>query len=88
MGPDGTDAFVEYWSKERLPFPGMPDPGHAVAQRYRQEVNILKLGRMPLVMVIDGNGVIRFAHRASSMSDIPSNEVLLEVIDGLEASPA
>ena len=88
MGPDEADAFREYWSKERLPFPGMPDPGHAVAQRYQQDVKILKLGRMPLVMVIDRNGVIRFAHRASSMSDIPSNEALLEAIDGLEASPA
>jgi hypothetical protein len=61
----------------------MPDPDHVVARRYRQEINILRLGRMPLVMVIDRAGVIRFAYRASSMSDIPSNAALLEVIDSL-----
>jgi len=85
VGPDSTDAFSAYWRTERLPFPGMPDPDHVVARRYRQEINILKLGRMPLVMVIDCAGLIRFAHRASSMSDIPSNEALLEIIDGLGA---
>ena len=83
LGPDGADAFSAYWRTERLPFPGMPDPDHVVARRYRQEINILKLGRMPLVMVIDRAGVIRFAYRASSMSDLPSNEALLEVIDNL-----
>ena len=88
MGPDEAAAFRAYWSRERLPFPGMPDPGHGVARRYRQEVNFLKLGRMPLVLVVDRKGVIRFAHRAASMSDIPSNEDLLKVVDGLEASPA
>ena len=85
VGPDGADAFSAYWRMERLPFPGMPDPDHAVAKRYRQEINILRLGRMPLVMVIDSAGLIRFAYRASSMSDIPSNETLLEVIDSLGA---
>jgi peroxiredoxin Q/BCP len=87
VGPDGAAAFRAYWSEERLPFPGMTDPGHAVARRYRQEVNLLKLGRMPLIIVIDRKGVIRLAHRASSMSDIPSNEDLLKVIDDLDPAP-
>lgn len=83
MGPDGADSFRHYWAAERLPFPGMADPDHEVARTYRQEVNLLKLGRMPLVIVIDRGGLIRFSHRGASMSDIPSNDVLLEVIDGL-----
>ena len=86
VGPDSADAFSAYWRSERLPFPGMPDPDHVVSRRYRQEVHILKLGRMPLVMVIDKKGVIRFAHSGSSMSDIPSNQTLLLVIDSLAAS--
>jgi len=83
VGPDGPEAFSAYWRSERLPFPGMPDPDHIVARRYRQEINILKLGRMPLVTVIDSEGLIRFAYRGSSMSDIPSNQTLLAVVDSL-----
>ena len=86
VGPDGATAFGRYWKEERLPFPGMPDPEHEVARRYRQEVNVFKLGRMPLVAVVDAAGKIRYAHRGASMSDIPSNEVLLEVIDSLNAA--
>jgi peroxiredoxin len=81
VGPDGADAFERYWREQRLPFIGMPDPHHDVARRYLQEVNLLKLGRMPLVMVIDKGGVIRYVHYAASMSDIPKNQTLLEVIE-------
>lgn len=86
MGPDSAAAFRVYWSTQRLPFIGLPDPGHAVAARYKQQVNIFKLGRMPLVTVIDPQGMIRFAHYGASMSDIPSNAELLDVIDQLNAA--
>ena len=86
IGPDGLSEFRAYWNKEKLPFIGMPDPGHAVAKRYKQNVNIFKLGRMPLVCVVDSHGFIRYAHYGSSMSDIPPNKILLEVIDQLNAA--
>ena len=86
MGPDSATAFRLYWSAQSLPFIGLPDPGHAVASRYKQEVNLFKLGRMPLVTVVDSQGMIRFAHYGASMSDIPSNAELLDVIDQLNAA--
>ena len=86
MGPDSATAFRLYWSAQNLPFIGLPDPGHAVASRYKQEVNLFKLGRMPLVTVVDSQGMIRFAHYGASMSDIPSNAELLDVIDQLKAA--
>jgi len=86
VGPDSTSAFYEYWAREKIPFIGLPDPSHAVAKRYKQEVNIFKMGRMPLVTVVDAQGLIRFAHYGSSMSDIPENKILLDVIDQLNAS--
>jgi peroxiredoxin Q/BCP len=86
VGPDSASAFRIYWDVEHLPFPGLPDPGHAVASRYKQQVKLFKLGRMPLVTVIDAHGLIRFAHYGASMSDIPSNAELLDVIDQLNAS--
>ena len=86
VGPNSAAAFRAYWSVQKLPFTGLPDPGDAVATRYKQEVNLFKLGRMPLVMVVDAHGMIRFAHYGASMSDIPTNEELLDVIDQLNAS--
>ena len=86
VGPDSATAFRAYWSTQNMPFVGLPDPGHAVAMRYKQEVNIFKWGRMPLVTVVDANGMIRFAHYGASMSDIPSNEELLDVIDQLNSA--
>ncbi len=86
VGPDSATAFRAYWHSQNIPFVGLPDPAHAVAARYKQEVNLFKLGRMPLVTVVDANGFIRFAHYGASMSDIPSNQELLEVIDKLNAA--
>lgn len=83
IGPDTAAAFGLYWRKEQLPFVGLPDPGHRVAIHYKQQVNLLKLGRLPLVTVIDRHGLIRFAHYGASMSDIPDEKILLDVIDQL-----
>jgi peroxiredoxin Q/BCP len=49
-------------------------------------VNLFKWGRMPLNCVVDDRGYIRYAHYGNSMSDIPSSEELLQVIDELDAS--
>ncbi len=86
VGPDKPEQFTRYWTNENIHYAGLPDPDHRVARKYRQEVNIFKLGRMPLVCVIDKEGRIRYAHFGASMSDIPSNEVLLGVIDQLNAA--
>ena len=86
VGPNDRATFERYWARERIPFIGLPDPDHGVARTYRQEVNLFKLGRMPLNCVVDANGYIRFAHYGASMRDIPLNEELLHVIDELKAS--
>ena len=83
MGPDREEVFRNYWAREELPFIGLPDPAHGVARLYRQEVNLFKLGRMPLNSVIDIAGRIRYIHYGSSMADIPRNEVFFNVIDEL-----
>ena len=86
VGPNSPSAFVQYWENEKLPYIGLPDPDHGVARTYRQEVNLFKLGRMPLNCIVDKNGNIRFAHYGASMQDIPTNEELFGVIDELNAS--
>lgn len=86
IGPDRDYQFREYWTEEILPFIGLPDPDHKVASRYRQEVSLFKLGRLPLVCVVDRKGMIRYDHYGKSMSDIPESKILLDVIDELNAS--
>lgn len=86
VGPNRTEEFIRYWHNEHIPFIGLPDPDHRVALLYRQEVNLFKLGRMPMLCVVDQSGRIRYAHYAASMSDIPSNQVLFRVIDELIAT--
>jgi peroxiredoxin Q/BCP len=86
IGPDSPEKFVSYWQENKLPFPGLPDPNKQVSKIYKQEVNLFKLGRMPLNTIVDRKGLIRFIHYGYSMSDIPDNESLLQVIEALNAS--
>ncbi len=86
VGPNDMDSFKKYWAQENIPYVGLPDPDHSVAKQYRQEVNIFKLGRMPLNCIVDTGGRIRYVHYGASMSDIPDNETFLSVIDQLNAS--
>ncbi len=64
-----------------MPFVGCADIGSKIAAQYHQEVNWLKLGRMPAVLVIDKTGRLRFVEYGESMSDIPPNDRLLNVLD-------
>jgi peroxiredoxin len=83
VGPEDAAAFARYWEQERLPFVGLPDPKHTVLRRYGQEVKLFKLGRMPAQMIIDRHGQVRYIHYGHSMSDIPPNDEILALLDGL-----
>lgn len=85
IGPDSEEAFQQYWQKENLPFIGLADPTHEVARRYGQEVRLLRLGRLPALMVIDRAGVVRYTHYGASMADIPPTSEVLAVLDALNA---
>lgn len=86
VGPNDMSTFQRYWANENILYVGLPDPDHQVSKLYRQEVNLLKLGRMPLNCVVDINGRIRYVHYGSSMRDIPDNETFFNVIDQLNKS--
>ena len=81
VGPENAQGFSDYWHKENLPFIGLPDPKASVLKLYGQEVNLFKLGRMPAQVLIDKEGIARFVHYGHSMSDIPSNEEILTLVD-------
>ena len=88
VGPEGPEAFRKYWEDNRIPFVGLADPTHTVANAYGQEVNLLKLGRVPALMVVDSQGNVRYRHYGSGMSDIPPSSEVLGVLDRLLAESA
>ncbi len=83
VGPEGPDEFALYWNSNQLPFIGLPNPTHSVLKLFGQEVNLFKLGRMPAQVIIDKSGIARYVHYGKSMSDIPDNQELLQLIESL-----
>ncbi len=83
VGPDSKQSFRDYWEAQNIPFIGLADPEHEVARKYEQEVNLLKLGRMPAQILIDTLGIVRFVHYSNSMADITENDEILRLIDNL-----
>lgn len=81
VGPEDASAFAAYFTKNDLPFIGLPDPKSSVLKLYGQEVNLFKLGRMPAQVIVDKTGTARFAHYGHSMSDIPENTEILALLD-------
>ncbi len=88
IGPEEAKAFADWWHNENMPFVGLADHEHLVANLYGQKVNPIKLGRMPALIVVDKKGKIRYRHYGDSMSDIPSNEEILSLLDNLNKESA
>jgi peroxiredoxin Q/BCP len=84
VGPEDIGSFRMYWQLHKIPFIGLPDPMHSVLKRYGQEVNLFKLGRMPAQVIIDKQGIARYVHYGHSMSDIPENEEIIQILKTFE----
>jgi len=83
VGPEDQQAFRDYWEREKMPFVGLPDPEHRVAEIYGQEVRLLRGGRLPALLVVDKRGAVRYRHYGHSMQDIPPNDEVLALLDDL-----
>jgi peroxiredoxin len=85
VGPKDTEAFKEYWQKEKLDFIGLPDPSHSVPKLFGQEIKLFKFGRMPAQLIVDKQGVVRFVHYGHDMSDIPPTDEILALLDQINS---
>ena len=83
VGPDDLFSFKRYWQQENMPMVGLADVKSRIAALYNQDVNWVKLGRMPAQFVIGLSGKICYAHYGQSMRDITDNEAVLALIDAL-----
>lgn len=82
-GPENGAIFRAFWKRYDIPFTGLPDPKHVVAKLYQQPVRLLRLGRMPMTLVIDREGVIRYHYVGDSMRDIPTCQTVLSELSSL-----
>jgi len=48
-----------------------------------QEVIITKLGRMPAILIVDKQGIVRYAYFGDSMADIPKNDSILAALENI-----
>jgi peroxiredoxin Q/BCP len=76
------------WSREKFPFRGLPDPDHKIAKLFEQRWRLLGLGRQPSVVVIDRDGRMRWRHDGGQMWDIPANEEILSLLQGISTASA
>ncbi len=83
VGPESPNAFADYFTKNDLPFVGLPDPEHTVLKLYGQKVKLFRFGRMPAQVLVDKTGVVRFVHYGHDMTDIPPTSEMLALIDSL-----
>jgi peroxiredoxin Q/BCP len=88
IGPEDSESFADWWHKNQMPFIGIADPEHVIANLYGQQVKLFKLGRMPASILIDKNGQIRYSHYGDSMADIPQSAEILKLIDELNNEDA
>ena len=82
VGPEDATSFADFWHGHDMPFTGLADHEHVVADLYSQRVAFLT-GRMPSMYIVDKNGLIRYLHHGDMMSDIPHNEDILALLDKL-----
>jgi peroxiredoxin len=88
IGPESDKAFKEWWDEHQMPFTGIADPKHVIADTYGQQVKLIKLGRMPASILVDKNGQIRYTHFGESMADIPETDEMISLIEGLNKEAA
>ena len=88
VGPEGPEAFADWWHKHQMPFIGIGDSQHVIAKMFGQKVKLLKLGRMPAQFVIDKEGRMRNVHYGESMQDIMTDEEVLALLDEINKEKA
>ena len=83
VNPEDRKTVAAFWNRENIPFPGICDPDHRIADQYGQVDSPATMGRAPAVFIIDRTGVIRYEHHGTSAADIPENAFILYLIDEL-----
>ena len=72
----------EKYAKNKIPI--YYDTEKKVGKLLKQEWAITKLGRMPAMLIVNKQGIVKWAYYSDSMSDIPKNQEILEFLETLK----
>ncbi len=78
--PENMAGVEKFVAKQPLEIDLVADPQHVIADRFKQQVKIFKLGRMPAQIILNKDDKQVFEHYASSMTNIIENNVILSAI--------
>ena len=83
IAPDTIENARNYFEKNDVPFPCLPDPDRSVFRQYDVKSAMVSLGQRPGLFIIDKEGVVRHAYLGWQQWEIPTVDETLAQIDGL-----
>ncbi len=83
IAPDSLEHARDYFQRNDIPFPSLADPDRQVFRQYDVKSALVSLGQRPGMFIVDGEGVVRYAHLGWQQWEIPSVEETLRELDGL-----
>ncbi len=81
IAPDTLEHAQAYFKQNEIPFPCLADPDRRVFRMYDVKSAMISLGQRPGLFVIDGAGVVRFAHLGFQQWEIPAVDDTLKQLD-------
>ena len=81
VAPDTVAHAQAYFKQNDIPFPCLADPDRRVFRVYDVKSAMISLGQRPGLFVIDGAGVVRFAHLGFQQWEIPTVDDTLKQLD-------
>jgi len=83
ISAESAASSEAYLRAHPLPYPTLIDEDHVVFDAYDATSRLMSLGQRPALFVVDAAGVIRFGDVGAQQWNIPSNQAVLSVLEGL-----
>ena len=83
IAPDTLDGVEKFVRDNGYPFSLLADTDHAVFDAYDVVATLMSLGQRPALFVVDRDGVVRFDSIGTQQWQIPSNDNVLAVLEGV-----
>ena len=83
IAPDTLEHAREYFRRNDIPFPCLPDADRRVYRQYDVKSAMVSLGQRPGLFVIDREGVVRYGYLGWQQWEIPTVNETLRQLDAL-----
>jgi peroxiredoxin Q/BCP len=83
IAPDSLEHARRYFEMHKIPFPCLADPERKVFRQYDVKSAMISLGQRPGLLIIDREGIVRYAHLGWQQWELLSVDETLEQLDEL-----